>query len=139
MAILNIRQLPDDVHARLRVRAAGNGRSMEAEARALLADACADAEPQYIASDGSSVIRDAPNSTDASAPVTVTLDPRQARAASDYAVRHHTTVEDLVRQALDRELAADADAWCDELFALMDAAGGNSQGATWTRDELYER
>ena len=40
MAILNIRNLPDDVHARLRVRAAENGRSMEAEARAILMDAC---------------------------------------------------------------------------------------------------
>lgn len=36
MAILNIRNLPDDVHARLRVRAAKAGRSMEAEARAIL-------------------------------------------------------------------------------------------------------
>jgi plasmid stability protein len=36
MGILNIRNLPDDVHARLRVRAARAGRSMEAEARAIL-------------------------------------------------------------------------------------------------------
>ena len=40
MATLNIRNLPDDVHKRLRVRAAEHGRSMEAEARAILADAC---------------------------------------------------------------------------------------------------
>jgi hypothetical protein len=40
MAILNIRNLPDAVHARLRIRAAQNGRSMEAEARAILAGAC---------------------------------------------------------------------------------------------------
>ena len=41
MATLNIRNLPDEVHRRLRVRAAGHGRSMEAEARAILAVACA--------------------------------------------------------------------------------------------------
>lgn len=41
MAVLNIRNLPDWVHARLRVRAARAGRSMEAEARAILAEACA--------------------------------------------------------------------------------------------------
>lgn len=41
MAVLNIRNLPDDVHGRLRVRAAENGRSMEAEARAILVAACA--------------------------------------------------------------------------------------------------
>ena len=42
MAILNIRHLPDKVHARLRVRAARAGRSMEAEARAILTAACLD-------------------------------------------------------------------------------------------------
>ena len=36
MAVLNIRNLPDEVHAKLRVRAAKAGRSMEAEARAIL-------------------------------------------------------------------------------------------------------
>ena len=36
MAILKIRNLDGDVHAQLRVRAAKNGRSMEAEARAIL-------------------------------------------------------------------------------------------------------
>jgi plasmid stability protein len=36
MATLTIRNLPDEVRDRLRVRAAQNGRSMEAEARELL-------------------------------------------------------------------------------------------------------
>jgi len=36
MGILNIRNFPDDVQQRLRERAARNGRSMEAEARAIL-------------------------------------------------------------------------------------------------------
>lgn len=36
MATLTIRNLPDDVRDRLRMRAVQNGRSMEAEARALL-------------------------------------------------------------------------------------------------------
>ena len=40
MATLNIRKLPDEVHQALRVRAARHGRSMEAEAREILADAC---------------------------------------------------------------------------------------------------
>jgi len=38
--VLNIRNLPDEVHSRLRVRAARHGRSMEAEARAILTAAC---------------------------------------------------------------------------------------------------
>lgn len=36
MAVLNIRNLPDEVHAQLRIRAAKAGRSMEAEAREIL-------------------------------------------------------------------------------------------------------
>lgn len=36
MAVLNIRNLPDEVHTKLRVRAAKAGRSMEAEAREIL-------------------------------------------------------------------------------------------------------
>jgi antitoxin FitA len=38
MATLTIRDLDDDLKARLRIRAAENGRSMEAEVRAILAD-----------------------------------------------------------------------------------------------------
>ncbi len=39
MAALSIRDLDDEVRQRLRVRAARHGRSMEAEIRAILADA----------------------------------------------------------------------------------------------------
>lgn len=51
MAVLNIRNLPDPVHARLRLRAAANRRSMEAEAREILTLACAEAEPSVSGED----------------------------------------------------------------------------------------
>lgn len=50
MAVLNIRNLPDEVHKRLRVRAAHSGRSMEAEAREILTAACAGEEARQPAS-----------------------------------------------------------------------------------------
>ena len=37
MAVLTIRNLPEEIRKRLRVRASRNGRSMEAEARAIIA------------------------------------------------------------------------------------------------------
>lgn len=37
MAIITVRNLPDAIHARLRIRAAKAGRSMEAEVRVILA------------------------------------------------------------------------------------------------------
>lgn len=42
MAALSIRGLDDEVNERLRIRAAGNGRSMESEVRAILTDAVRD-------------------------------------------------------------------------------------------------
>ncbi|RJG11578.1 FitA-like ribbon-helix-helix domain-containing protein [Massilia cavernae] len=39
MAMLTVRNIPDDVHRALRVRAAQNGRSTEAEVREILASA----------------------------------------------------------------------------------------------------
>jgi antitoxin FitA len=43
---LNIRNLPDEVQAALRVRAAEAGCSMEAEARAILTEACLPSKPK---------------------------------------------------------------------------------------------
>ena len=40
MATLSIRDLPDEVHAHLRARAARSRRSVEAEARAIVTAAC---------------------------------------------------------------------------------------------------
>ncbi len=45
MAAISVRGLDDDVRERLRVRAARNGRSMEAEIREILTAAVSDAEP----------------------------------------------------------------------------------------------
>lgn len=45
MATLTIRGLDDETHARLRVRAAEHGRSMEAEVRAILEDILARPDP----------------------------------------------------------------------------------------------
>lgn len=46
MATLTIRNLPDAVRDKLRIRAAENGRSMEAEARLVLEGALENAEDQ---------------------------------------------------------------------------------------------
>lgn len=50
MAMLTIRNLPDDVHRALRVRAAENGRSTEAEVREILA-AVVKPEPRVLMGD----------------------------------------------------------------------------------------
>jgi antitoxin FitA len=45
MAAISIRNIDDDVRERLRVRAARNGRSMEAEIRSILSAAVEEPEP----------------------------------------------------------------------------------------------
>jgi plasmid stability protein len=45
MAAVSVRDLDDDVKERLRMRAAGNGRSMEAEIRAILVKAVNEPKP----------------------------------------------------------------------------------------------
>ena len=44
MAMLTVRNLPDEVHRALKARAASRGHSTEAEVRAILADAVKPAE-----------------------------------------------------------------------------------------------
>ena len=51
MASITIRNLDDEVKSRLRLRAAGNGRSMEEEVRVILREAVGrEAEPENLAS-----------------------------------------------------------------------------------------
>jgi antitoxin FitA len=49
MAALTIRNIPDEIRTRLRVRASKNGRSMEAEARAIIAGAVNAPSPDNLA------------------------------------------------------------------------------------------
>ena len=49
MAVLTIRNLPDEVRDRLRMRAAKSGRSMEAEVRAILTQASLSEETRVSA------------------------------------------------------------------------------------------
>ena len=49
MAMHTVRNLPDEVHQALRVKAAINGRSMEAEARAILKSAVLAGDPSQPA------------------------------------------------------------------------------------------
>lgn len=49
MTVMTVRALDPDLKARLRIRAAQNGRSMEAEVRAILADALSEpARPRNL-------------------------------------------------------------------------------------------
>lgn len=71
--------------------------------------------------------------------ITLAIDDETLEAGRRYASRHQTTLNSLVRELLVRTVVADRQAMANEMFRLMDAFPGHSQGARWTRDELYVR
>jgi len=71
--------------------------------------------------------------------ITLSLDEEVLEAGRNYAMRHQTTLNALVRELLVKTVIADRQIAVQEMFRLMDAYPGNSHGERWTRDELYAR
>jgi hypothetical protein len=69
--------------------------------------------------------------------ITLSLDEGTLDAGRDYAQRHQTTLNALVRELLTKTVLADRKAAIHEMFRLMDQHPGNSQGRRWTREDLY--
>lgn len=70
--------------------------------------------------------------------VTIALDEKILKAGRDYAMEHHTSLNNLLRQLLERTVMRESNesGW-SEFFALADKAQGDSRGKRWTREELY--
>jgi hypothetical protein len=71
--------------------------------------------------------------------ITLALDEETLEAGREYAQRHQTTLNALVRDLLAKTVLSDRKAAVREMFRLMDAHPGNSQGQRWTREDLYGR
>jgi hypothetical protein len=71
--------------------------------------------------------------------ITLALDEETLDAGREYAQRHGTTLNTLVRELLAKTVLADKKAAIDEMFRLMDTHPGNSHGRRWTREELHAR
>ncbi len=69
--------------------------------------------------------------------ITLALDEETLNAGRDYAQRHQTTLNALVRDLLAKTVVGDREAAIREMFRLMDAYPGNSAGRHWTREDLY--
>ena len=71
--------------------------------------------------------------------ITLALDDEVLEAGREYAQRHQTTLNALVRDLLVKTVVADRQGSVHEMFRLMDAYPGNSKGRRWKREDLYER
>jgi hypothetical protein len=71
--------------------------------------------------------------------VTIAIDERTLAAGRHYAREHHTSLNKLIRQLLERTVVrTPSEGWSDEFFALADDAQGDSSGRRWKREELYD-
>ena len=69
--------------------------------------------------------------------LTLSADARLIEEVRRYAAEHHTTLNALIRDHLERLVARkDAD-WAGVCLKEMAAAKGNSKGKRWTREDLY--
>jgi hypothetical protein len=71
--------------------------------------------------------------------ITLSIDEETLDAGREYAQRHQTTLNALVRELLVKTVLSDRKAAVSEMFRLMDAHPGNSHGRRWTREDLYAR
>ena len=71
--------------------------------------------------------------------ITLALDDKVLEAGRQYAERHQTTLNALVRELLARAVGPERSGAVTEMMRLMDAYPGHSGAARWTRDDLYVR
>jgi hypothetical protein len=72
--------------------------------------------------------------------VTLAMDERLLEQSREYAQKHHTTLNGLIRGLLRRTVGAQRRAsWVDEFLKLARTSGGNSRGWKWNREEIYDR
>jgi len=70
--------------------------------------------------------------------VTISVDEKTLRASREYARRHRTSLNALIRDLLRQRVLQGSTDWVDECFALADEAAGSSRGKRWTRDDAYD-
>jgi hypothetical protein len=61
----------------------------------------------------------------------------QDRAKRQYAEKQQTSLNAIIRTMLEQTVRPQSEAWLEEAFKLMDRANGNSNGQSWTREDLY--
>ena len=70
--------------------------------------------------------------------VTISLDEDLLKAGRQYARKHNTSVNALIRKLLEQTVKPQSKNRLEECFRLMDQAEVNSQGKRWQREDLYD-
>jgi len=71
--------------------------------------------------------------------ITLSMDENLLKAGRKYAKIRHTTLNQLVRDLLEKTVMNQADKlWQEDLFRLADQAKPSSKGTKWSREDLYD-
>ena len=70
--------------------------------------------------------------------ITISLDEDLLKAGRQYAKKHHTSVNALIRKLMEQTVRSQSKDRLEECFKLMDQAEVNSQGQQWKREDLYD-
>jgi hypothetical protein len=71
--------------------------------------------------------------------LTLAIDEATLTASREYAKRHNTTLNQLVRDLLQHTVAQDQQGGVEELLRFFREHAGNSGDWKWDREELYDR
>ncbi len=70
--------------------------------------------------------------------ITIAIDDETLKAGRQYAKKHSTSLNALLRKLLKQATMSPSEDWLAECFVMMDGAKGDSGGKTWTREDLYD-
>ena len=69
--------------------------------------------------------------------ITLSIDEHVLQAAREYAKKHNTSFNALVRKLVEQTVGTNKDYWLHDTFSLMDTLHVTSSDKKWTREELY--
>jgi ribonuclease D len=70
--------------------------------------------------------------------VTLAMEEELIEEGRRYAREHHTSLNAMIRDLLERTIREDREKWVEECCRKMDEADGHSGGRKWGREELYD-
>ncbi len=70
--------------------------------------------------------------------VTISIDDELLQKSREYAQKHNTSLNALIRKILKQSVSNSSEEWLDECFKIMDNTEADSKGRNWLREDLYD-
>ncbi|RLC21761.1 MAG: hypothetical protein DRH93_11170 [Deltaproteobacteria bacterium] len=70
--------------------------------------------------------------------ITISMNQNLLNAGREYAQKHQTSLNALIRNLLEQTVVANSTDWINECFEKMDKLHIDSKGSQWRREDLYD-